>query len=203
MNCKKGNRSVEDYIAELTRLAEEVRQVGVALDDRKLTLIALNGLDTSYDAFVTAQSARTDNIPFAAFQGLLQAHDEWFKVSSNSVILMANAVVNDTVITCQMCLKRGHSMISCFNRHNEGRYPMLVDKKSHFYPRFNQKVNGFVNTVWYPNSGATDHVVFDSAKIQQKDSSPLHQLCWLQMANLPLFITLVILKYRLEILNYI
>lgn len=61
---------------ELTRLAEEVREAEVALDDGELTLIALIGLDASYDAFVTAQMARANDITFAAFQGLLQAHEE-------------------------------------------------------------------------------------------------------------------------------
>lgn len=71
MNCKKEHKSIEEYLAELTRLAEEVKQARVVLDDGELTLIAFNGLDSSYDAFVIAQSAREDNIIFAAFQGLL------------------------------------------------------------------------------------------------------------------------------------
>lgn len=74
-NFKKENRSAEDFIADLTRLAEEVREAGVALDDGELTLVALNGLNASYDAFVTVQSARADDITFAKFQGLLQAYE--------------------------------------------------------------------------------------------------------------------------------
>lgn len=67
---------METFVKELTQLAEEVCEVGVALVDGELTLIALNGLDVSYDAFVTAQMARADEITFAAFQGLLQAHED-------------------------------------------------------------------------------------------------------------------------------
>lgn len=40
-------------MVQLTRLAEEVREASVALDDGKLTLISLNNLYASYDAFVT------------------------------------------------------------------------------------------------------------------------------------------------------
>lgn len=66
-NFKKGDRSVEDFIAELTILVEVVHEAGVALDDGELMLIALNGLDTSYDAFVTTQIARANEINFAEF----------------------------------------------------------------------------------------------------------------------------------------
>lgn len=45
---------MKTYLLELTRLAEEVQEAGVSLSDGELTLIALNGLDASYDAFVTA-----------------------------------------------------------------------------------------------------------------------------------------------------
>lgn len=87
-------------LAEITRLAEEVREAGVALDDGELTLIALNGLDATYETFITAQSARTDDIPFAAFQGLLQAHEERFgRHSLSTGIPMANAVTTEG-ITC-------------------------------------------------------------------------------------------------------
>lgn len=48
----------------------------ILLDDGELCLIALNGLDLSYDAFITTQMATTDNISFATFQGLLLAHED-------------------------------------------------------------------------------------------------------------------------------
>lgn len=179
-NFKKENHSVDDYLTELTRLMEEVREVGVALDDGELTLIALNGLDSTYESFVTAQLARVDDISFAFFQGLLWSHEERF--SKNSAIIgmfhMANAVSTDSIfgntITCQICLKKGHSAIACFNRHNESRFPTVVDKKSRFRPRQSQglKQGNNINSVWYPDSGATDHVSPQSSDIQKKDSTP-------------------------------
>lgn len=65
---------MEAYISELTQLAKEVHD-GVALDDGELSLIALNGLDSSYDSLVNVQIAHVDDIPFSALQGLLQAHE--------------------------------------------------------------------------------------------------------------------------------
>lgn len=55
---------MEAYVMELTHLVEEVYEAGVALDDEELTLIALNGLDTSYDAFVTVQKAWANEISY-------------------------------------------------------------------------------------------------------------------------------------------
>lgn len=67
---KKEERSVKDYVSELTQLAKEVQEVSVALDDEELTLIAPNGLDLSYDAFIMVHIARFDDIPFTTFQRL-------------------------------------------------------------------------------------------------------------------------------------
>lgn len=121
-NYKKEHQSVDEYLAELTWLVEEVCEVGVALDDGELILIALNGLDLSYEAFVTAQSARADEVSFAAFQGMLRAHEERFGRSpAPGMIPMANIVSNDTV-TCQICLKKEHLAIACFNRHDKSRF---------------------------------------------------------------------------------
>lgn len=47
---------------------------------------------------------------------------------------MANVVHSDGVV-CQICLKKRHSAIACFNRHNEFRFPTVVDRKSRFRPR--------------------------------------------------------------------
>lgn len=82
-NFRKERRSIEEYVSKLTRFAEEVQEAGVALDDGELTLIALNNLDLLYDAFVTAYTARVDDISFAAcskggFRHTRLARQDWF-----------------------------------------------------------------------------------------------------------------------------
>lgn len=52
-------------------MAEESCEAGIPLDDDELSLISLNKLDSSYDAFVTAHTARVDEVSFASFQGRL------------------------------------------------------------------------------------------------------------------------------------
>lgn len=97
-NLKKENRLVEAYIMELTRLAEEVREAGVPLDDGELTLIVLNGLDVSYDVFITAQTARAYDIMFAAFQGLLLTHEERYSKQVTMPVPMANAAFGPSLV---------------------------------------------------------------------------------------------------------
>lgn len=169
-NFKKEHLYVEDFIAELTRLAKEAHEVGVALDDGELTLIALNNLDNSYDAFVTAQSARADEITFAEFQGLLQAHkNRYSRPTAATSFPMANAVTKDGVI-CQICLKRGHTVILCFNRHNESRFSTVIDKRPRYRSKSSTTGNSnSTNAIWYPDSRATYHIVAEASNIQTKD----------------------------------
>lgn len=45
------------------------------MDDEELVLFALDGLDSSYDAFVTIVTATLGDISFFEFNGLLKAHE--------------------------------------------------------------------------------------------------------------------------------
>lgn len=69
---KKEDLSIVDYVSKVATMVEEIHEVGVPLDDGELSLIVLNGLDLIYDAFVTAQMARVDNVSFISIQGLLR-----------------------------------------------------------------------------------------------------------------------------------
>lgn len=89
-------------------------EADVNLDYGELSVIALNGLDLD---FATAYAARADDIPFSAFQGLLQAHEaRSSRPAVTQQFTMANMVKgNHEVITCQICSKRSHSAISFYN----------------------------------------------------------------------------------------
>lgn len=65
--CKNEDQLVEDYISELTCLAEEFHEAGLPLDEGELYLIALNMIDLTYDSFVIAQATCVDDIPFSTF----------------------------------------------------------------------------------------------------------------------------------------
>lgn len=73
---KKDGLSADEYLAALSKKADEVRDAGISMDDGELTLIALDGLDASYDAFVTAVTASAGDLTFAEFKGLLRANEK-------------------------------------------------------------------------------------------------------------------------------
>ncbi|KMZ75993.1 hypothetical protein ZOSMA_108G00310 [Zostera marina] len=94
-------------------------------------------------------------------------------------VAMANTV-QSSIIVCQICKKREHSAISCFNRHNEQLFPTKVDRsrqpRNNYNFRNNYKNNNkspapSANAVWYPASGASDHVTNDLQCIQDNHYS--------------------------------
>lgn len=56
--------------------------------------------------------------------------------------------------------KRGHLALSCFNRHNEQRFPSKHDKvKPRYHSNKGSKASSPVaNAIWYLDSGSSDHV---------------------------------------------
>lgn len=52
-------------------MSEELWEAGVIVDNGELSLIVLNGLNASFDPFVTTQTLHVDDISFASLLGLL------------------------------------------------------------------------------------------------------------------------------------
>lgn len=84
-------------MTQLAHLAEEVHKSGVAFIDGELTLVALSGLYALYNAFVTTQTARADEITFAAFHEV-----RYSRPSSTAIIPMAN--VASSLATKSRCI---------------------------------------------------------------------------------------------------
>lgn len=70
-NLRKDSLSVDEYFTKLTRISEELQEASVVVDDGELSLIALNGLDESYDPFIMAHTARVDDINFSSLLSFL------------------------------------------------------------------------------------------------------------------------------------
>lgn len=79
-----------------------------------------------------------------------------------------------SLIICQICDKKGHSTLSCNNRHNEQHLPSKNEKsRPRFrYNRGSNTPSPAANAIWYPNSGASDHVSSDPQCIQTSDAAP-------------------------------
>lgn len=72
---RKEELSIDDYITRLTAMAKELWEAETTIDGGELSLFSLNGLDTSYDPFLTAQTTRVDDIIFASLLGLLCSYE--------------------------------------------------------------------------------------------------------------------------------
>lgn len=175
-NFRKEGLGADDYVARLTTMAEELREAGTSIDDGELTLIALNVLDASYDPFVTAQTVRMDDVSFASFLGLLRSHEIRLNRSTDfKGIAIANAIQSvDTTVTCQICLKHGHSAIQCFKCHNEQCFSTQHTRNKNRY-KGSKPYNAQANAVWYPDTGVSDHVTGDTRNIQNPDTQPATQ----------------------------
>lgn len=75
-NLKKDDLTTDQYLVVISRKVDEVRDAGIVVDDEEIAPFVLNGLDSSYDAFVTAVTATSGDISFSKFKGLLKAHEE-------------------------------------------------------------------------------------------------------------------------------
>lgn len=65
----------DEYFAKLTAMSEELHKAGVIVDDGELSLIAFNGLNETYDPFVTTQTTRVDDIGFGSLLSLLRSYE--------------------------------------------------------------------------------------------------------------------------------
>lgn len=74
-NFKKDDLTVVDYISKLTMMAKELREAGVTIEEGDLSLIILNGLDPSYDYFVTAEMSKVEDMTLASLLGLLLVYE--------------------------------------------------------------------------------------------------------------------------------
>lgn len=122
--------------------------------------IALNRLDQSYDPFVTTHTTRIDDMSFASFLGLLRAYESCLQQSLDFRSLRSfttkkfqTGPSDSTTIICQICGKKGHFDIACFNRHNKQRFPTQHDKAQGRGRYMGLKSNNTAttNVAWYPN----------------------------------------------------
>lgn len=69
---KKGGMFVDKYLATVSKkLVDEVRDNGLKIEDSELALITLDGLDNSYDTFVTVVTTSVGELSFSKIKGLL------------------------------------------------------------------------------------------------------------------------------------
>lgn len=182
---KKGGLSVDQYIAAISKKADEVRDAGIFIEDEELTLFALDDLDSSYDAFVTAVTATTKDLSFSEFKGLLKAHEKCIlreaslpSPSANFTQKFQNQInagqlSNSSLVNCQIYNKRGHTAIICFNRHNESQYLTSNDqnRRGNYTGRPSYGKSPNANAGWYADLGCTNHTTNNKNNLAGKDAT--------------------------------
>jgi hypothetical protein len=63
--ARKGNMTMDDYIAKMKSLVDEMTSAKKIVDDEELVLYILTGLDEEYNATVSALVARVEHVTLA------------------------------------------------------------------------------------------------------------------------------------------
>lgn len=71
-NLHKGDTSISDYLAYVTKLVDALRATGTKVDDSEIILFILGGLDTKYEAIVVVISSQSLTITLPVVWSLLQ-----------------------------------------------------------------------------------------------------------------------------------
>jgi gag-polypeptide of LTR copia-type len=82
---KKGNLTCTQFIQHMQGLADRLRNVGSMITDQDLVIYILQGLDSEYDAFVTAFSMRQDSPSMSELHSLLLAHEARIQINLKSL----------------------------------------------------------------------------------------------------------------------
>lgn len=157
-----------------------MREAGVIIDDGKMSLIALNGLDSSYDPLVTSQTAKVDEICFSSLLGLVRFYEARLNHDSEpQVVATANAVQGSQYnnkyasMVCQIYDMKGHTTLACVSPSQRIKIPINPDQGAWMVQEQGSSTST-VNAVWYPDSGASDHVSdnFSSIQVTNAENNP-------------------------------
>lgn len=125
---------MDEYITKVTVLRDSLVATGESIKESKMILVTLAGLGDDYEAFVTAITARYDPyLTFSHLCELIMDQDIRLEKSRMMDIQVVNIAVNQSKscstsyskseIKCQICTKRGHNALECYNRLNTSKFP--------------------------------------------------------------------------------
>lgn len=153
---RKGILLVTNYLSKITAIYDELHAAGESVNEHELVLLVLSGLDSDYEAFTTVLATKEADLTFIEFQGLLLTQE----LRNNSVLAQTtSSTLNPSVnyvkstsgskntLICQICNKRGHTALICYNHHNEAICPPppADNNKNQFGKRPNRKLDLSLN----------------------------------------------------------
>jgi histone deacetylase 1/2 len=179
---KKGSMTVDEYVGKMRSLANEMASAGKPIDDEELVSYICTCLDIEFNPVVSAILACVEPISVNELTTQLNAFEERMDLlhgsSSSSANLASrgrgrgnrgrgsrgrsngsggrgrgNLNSNKPKVKCQLCEKDGHSVIDCWYHFDESF--VAPEEKS-----ANTAAHGGygVDSNWYTDTGATDHV---------------------------------------------
>lgn len=80
-------------------------------------------------------------------------------------------------------------MHACFNRHNEQLFLSIVNKSQPRYNKSSKNTSTTTNAVWYPDSGASDHITNYSTQIQASTNNASRAITVANGKSLPVLDT--------------
>jgi len=197
-NCRKGSLTAVAYFAKMKALGDELAAAGRPVSNEELITFILAGLDLDYNALVQSVMAKTDPVTLSDLYGQILAYDSRLQMlqdmQNSGYNSSANAVARGrggfrgrgrggrnggrtpppnnkggrqggnqgTKPTCQICKKKGHEAFDCWYRFEEDYQPDVKTAGA--------ASTGYgVDTNWYADSGATDHITAELEKMTVRD----------------------------------
>ena len=193
--------TVEAYVQKVRTLGDELRANGSNINTHDLSFALLRGLDQQYNAFYASTNQLLHTLTFDDIVANLVTFDSHlarqnsdhtttefppsahFTQASNQDQRNNRGGRNNrskgrgkkTIARCQLCFKKGHRVINCYERFNKDflqpNYEEFVlgQQSRSTQPHANLTNSGSYQgnyNAWYPDSGSTHHVTNDSNNIQ-------------------------------------
>ena len=187
-STKKGTRTIAEYVGKMKSLADDMSSARKPLDDEELGSYIFAGLDFDYNSVVSSIAGRADSITMSEAYALLVGFESRLELLQGSSSALANSVSRGgrgggrgqggnpgrggfgrgrgdgkPRPTCQLCGKIGHTVIKCwkcFDHSFTGEEKNANVAASSSYS---------VDTNWYVDSSATDHITGEMEKLAVKD----------------------------------
>jgi hypothetical protein len=119
LRLQKPDGPMQNFIAEARRLALQLQEIGVTVDDEDIILVLTGGLPPIFDSFViTLDSLSPDNLTLNnVITRLLNEEARQSSTILNDAAMIAHSAPRRTrdisQITCYKCGKKGHYQSTC------------------------------------------------------------------------------------------
>ncbi|XP_021317484.1 bromodomain and WD repeat-containing protein 3-like [Sorghum bicolor] len=202
--ASKGSSTLSEYFVKMKALGDDMALAGRRLEDEELVSYILTGLDENYEAVVSTVSARVESISVSELYTQLMSFEsrkEMKNAGSNSSVNTATRGGNggnsfggrnggghgggrgngrgggrggrgpnfQAGVVSQLCGKEGHAVVDCWKRFDQSWTGPPRKSMSSTTTSYG------VDTNWYMDTGATDHVTGELEKLTMRDKYNGHE----------------------------